>query len=84
VHAATLRFSYPDVDRASVVAESVTREAGDIAGDRTEVTVERAGATVTVRVAASDLVALRAGANTWATLVETAESAAARAAAWRA
>ncbi|MFB6120390.1 MAG: KEOPS complex subunit Pcc1 [Halobacteriaceae archaeon] len=80
MHAATLRFSYADAARASVVAASVAREAGDIEGDRTEATVDRDGATVTVRVSADDLVALRAGTNTWTSLVETAEAAAASAA----
>jgi len=76
VHAATLRFSYPSADRAAVVAESVAREAGDIEGDRTEAAVNRDGAALTVSVSAADLVALRAGTNTWTSLVETAESAA--------
>jgi KEOPS complex subunit Pcc1 len=79
VHEATLRFSYPDAGRARTVAESVAREAGDIEGDRTTATVARDESEVTVSVSAADLVALRAGTNTWCSLVETAERAAAAA-----
>jgi len=79
VHDCTLSFSYADAERARVVAASVAREAGDIEGDRTGATVERDGGTVTVSVTAEDLVALRAGTNTWCSLVEAAERTAAAA-----
>lgn len=73
VHDAVLTFSYADRDRARIVERSVGREVGEIAGDRTRTTLDRDGATVEVTVEASDLVALRAGLNTWATLVAVAE-----------
>ena len=69
VHDAVLTFSYADRDRARIVERSVGREVGEIAGDRTRTTLDRDGATVE----ASDLVALRAGLNTWTTLVAVAE-----------
>jgi KEOPS complex subunit Pcc1 len=72
-HEAVLEFDYPDTERAARVARSVAVEAGDIDGDRTAVTVERDAATVVVTVTAADLVALRAGVNTWAALVGVAE-----------
>jgi len=76
VNTATLTFSYRSEERARSVAAAVEREAGDIEGGRTTATVTREGETVAVTVDARDLSALRAGANTWGTLVEVAERAA--------
>lgn len=73
-HEALLEFEYSSSESARTVARSVAVEAGDIEGDRSRATVDRAGATVTVTVAAADLVALRAGLNTWLSLVAVAES----------
>ncbi|MUV58446.1 KEOPS complex subunit Pcc1 [Halogeometricum rufum] len=72
-HDVTLAFTYPDERRARTVAESVRVEEGAIADDRSAVRVERDGRTVRVTVAAADLVALRAGVNTWTRLVGVAE-----------
>lgn len=72
-HDAVLTFSYDDADRARIVERSVGREVGEIAGDRTRASLDRDGATVAVTVEAADLVALRAGVNTWTTLVGVAE-----------
>jgi len=72
-HESVLEFDYPDAQRAARVARSVRVEAGDVDGDRTDVCVERDGATVVVTVTAADLVALRAGLNTWTALVGVAE-----------
>lgn len=72
-HDATLRFEYDSPARASVVARAVRREVGKIDGDRSAATVERDGPVVVVRVAADDLVALRAGCNTWGSLLSVAE-----------
>ena len=72
-HEAVLEFDYPDAERAARVVRSIRVEAGDIDGDRTSVRVDRAGETVTVTVTAADLVALRAGVNTWLELVGVAE-----------
>jgi KEOPS complex subunit Pcc1 len=70
----TLVFEYDAPTTAERVARSVALEAGDIEGERTEATVSREAETVTVVVEADDLTALRAGLNTWTTLVEVAES----------
>ncbi|WP_227352719.1 KEOPS complex subunit Pcc1 [Haladaptatus salinisoli] len=72
-HDALLEFDYESDERAILIFRSVEREVGEIAGDRSRTTVERDGETVVVRVSADDLVALRAGLNTWQTLVGVAE-----------
>ena len=72
-HSTTLVFEYDSVGRARTVERSVAVEAGDIEGDRSAASVAREGATVTVTVEARDLTALRAGNNTWLTLVEVSE-----------
>lgn len=74
-HDAVLSFDYDDTERACRVERSLRPEVGDIDGDRATASLERNGAVVTVRVAAADLVALRAGVNTWSTLVGVAERA---------
>jgi len=74
-HDAVLSFDYPDPEQARRVERSVRPEIGAIEGDRTTATLNRSGATVTVRIEATDLVALRAGLNTWSTLVAVAERA---------
>ena len=73
MHSTELVFAYDSAATARVVERSVAVEAGDIEGDRSEAAVSRAGDTVTVTVEARDLTALRAGQNTWLTLVEVAE-----------
>ena len=73
-HSARFTFDYRTTESARTVAESVAVEAGDIEGDRSRATVDRTGTTVAVTVAAADLVALRAGLNTWLSLVGVAES----------
>lgn len=75
-HGTELVFTYRSPERARIVERSVRREAGAIEGDRTSAAVSRDGATLTVDVDAADLTALRAGVNTWCTLVEVAERAA--------
>jgi KEOPS complex subunit Pcc1 len=79
-HATTLSFPAPTRERARTVERSVRVEAGDIDDDRSTATVDRDGDTVTVRVDAADLVALRAGTNTWLRLLDVAERASAAAA----
>ena len=76
MHSTELVFDYDSVPIARTVERSVAVEAGDIEGDRSEATVARDGDTLTVTVDATDLTALRAGNNTWLTLVEVAERAA--------
>jgi len=73
VHEAVFEFPYDDERIATIVAEAVRPEVGDIEGDRTRATLRRHGDTVTVIVRARDLTALRAGVNTWGSLVSVAE-----------
>ena len=73
-HDATLRFEYESPDRARTVARAVAQEVGEIDGDRSATTVSREADAVVVEVVADDLVALRAGLNTWQSLLSVAET----------
>ena len=73
-HAAEIEFEYRDERRARNVAESVRVEVDEIADDRSGATVAREGRLVRVTVEAADLIALRAGTNTWIRLLDVAES----------
>ena len=75
IHHSVLELAYDDERRARVVAESVGVEEGEIDDARSRAGVSRDGDTVVVRVDASDLVALRAGSNTWLRLADVAEAA---------
>jgi len=75
-HRAELVFDYDTPGRARLLARSVGQEVDDIEGDRTRAAVQARERSLVVDVAAADLVALRAGINTWSTLVEVAERAA--------
>jgi KEOPS complex subunit Pcc1 len=72
-HTASLSFDYPDERRARIVEGSVAVEVGDIDDARSQATVARDEATLEVTVHASDLVALRAGINSWTRMVGVAE-----------
>lgn len=72
-HEAALSFEYETPERARRVERSLRPEVGEIAGERTRASLDREGSRVTVVVDAADLVALRAGVNTWTTLVTVAE-----------
>ena len=72
-HEAVLSFDYADPQRAARVECALEPEVRAIPGDRSHATVERTGESLSVRVRATDLVALRAGINTWTTLVTVAE-----------
>lgn len=74
-HTAALSFTYATPGRARRVERSVRPELDRIADDRSRASVDRDGATLAVTVVAADLVALRAGTNTWVRLVEVAETA---------
>ena len=78
-HRAILSFPEPDRRRARAVHEAVRVEVGEIDDDRSTAAATRDGATVEVTVRARDLVALRAGVNTWTRLVDAAETVAAAA-----
>jgi KEOPS complex subunit Pcc1 len=73
-HAVSLSLEYDDERVARLVTDAVAVEVGEIDDDRSTVTVERAGRTLHVEVLARDLVALRAGVNSWLRIVETAEA----------
>ncbi|MGM0448188.1 MAG: KEOPS complex subunit Pcc1 [Methanobacteriota archaeon] len=72
-HETVLSFSYPTERRARVVADALGPEVGEIADARSSASVDREGDAVRVRVLAADLVALRAGVNSWSRLVAVAE-----------
>jgi KEOPS complex subunit Pcc1 len=72
-HDAELVFEYDTAALARLVERSVRQEVGEIEGDRTTASVEREGALLRVHIEAADLVALRAGCNTWCSLVQVAE-----------
>lgn len=72
-HDTVFRVVYPSERRARVVADALAPEVGEIDDPRSCATVVREGATVRVRIDADDLVALRAGINSWSRLVEVAE-----------
>ena len=74
-HRTVLALDYPDSELARRVERSLRPEVGDIDGDRTTARLAREGATVRLTVEADDLVALRAGCNTWLTLMAVAETA---------
>jgi len=74
-HRTVFTFEYPDEALARRVERSLRPEIGDIEGDRTTAELAREGATLRVTVTADDLVALRAGCNTWLTLSSVAETA---------
>jgi len=74
-HDTVLTLTYADAERAGRVERSLRPELGDIDGDRTQVSLTRDGSTLEFTVEATDLIALRAGVNTWLSLVSVAESA---------
>jgi KEOPS complex subunit Pcc1 len=73
VHEVVFEYPYDDERTASIVAESVRPEVGEIEGDRTRATLRQEENTVVVTLRARDLTALRAGINTWGSLVSVAE-----------
>jgi KEOPS complex subunit Pcc1 len=66
-------FEYATERRARTVAESIAVEVGEISDERSGATVDREGRVVSIEIGAADLVALRAGTNTWIRLVGVAE-----------
>lgn len=73
-HDAFLRFSYDSQRRARIVTDALAPEIDQIEDPRSAATVERDGDALEIRITAADLVALRAGVNSWARLVEVAET----------
>lgn len=72
-HDAVFTFEYDDQHRARIVERSIRPELGEIDDDRSRASLSRAGGTVTVRIKADDLVALRAVTNTWCSFVAVVE-----------
>jgi KEOPS complex subunit Pcc1 len=73
-HRTRLTAEYDSAARARTVERSVRPEIDDIEGDRTTARLSRDGRRVELTVEATDLVALRAGINTWLTLRGVAET----------
>jgi KEOPS complex subunit Pcc1 len=74
-HRARFSLSYADPAAAKRVERALRPEVDDIEGDRARAELERHGAEMRIDVEADDLVALRAGLNTWLTLASVAERA---------
>ena len=74
-HESRVSVEYGTPERARRVERAIAPELDDIADDRSETQLDRSGATLTLVVTAADLVALRAGLNTWCSLVGVAERA---------
>jgi KEOPS complex subunit Pcc1 len=72
-HRAEFSLSYASPSDARLVERALRPEVGDIRGDRTQATLDRDGDLVSIRLSADDLVAVRAGLNTWLTLADVAE-----------
>ncbi|MFB6110366.1 MAG: KEOPS complex subunit Pcc1 [Halodesulfurarchaeum sp.] len=73
MHETELSFPYRSPERAALVAAALEPEMGAIDGDRTSVSLDRSGAALRVTIEASDVVALRAGQNTWLGVLEATE-----------
>jgi KEOPS complex subunit Pcc1 len=72
-HETVLELAYDDPGAAALVATSLQQDIDRIDGDRSTAAVAREGDTVRVTVRAADLTALRAGLNTWTSLVDVAD-----------
>jgi KEOPS complex subunit Pcc1 len=72
---AVLAFEYDDAGRARCIECALCPEIGDIDSERSSTSLSREGNELEVTVEATDLVALRAGLNTWVSLVDVAERA---------
>lgn len=76
-HDTTIDATYASADRANTVESSLRQEIGEIDDGRSRTTIERTGSTLSIRILAADLVALRAASNTWLSLLSVAEETAA-------
>jgi len=72
-HEAVLSFGYASSERARRVERALVPEVGDIDDDRSRARLCRKNSRIEIAVTATDLVAFRAGLNTWCTLVTVAE-----------
>lgn len=73
MHSAALCFEYRSPTAAAHVEAALDVEIGEIDGDRATASLRREENAIVVDIEADDVVALRAGLNTWQTLVEVAE-----------
>jgi KEOPS complex subunit Pcc1 len=74
-HETRLTLRYSSRERAHRVERAVSPELDGLDDDRSRTRLGRSGETLTLVVEAADLVALRAGLNTWLSLVSVAERA---------
>ena len=72
-HRTHLSVTYETNEETHRVARSLRPEVGDIEDDRSQTTLSRTDETLTLTIEATDLVALRAGINTWLSLLAVAE-----------
>jgi KEOPS complex subunit Pcc1 len=72
-HESSFSLAYDTEREAAAIERSLQPEVGDIEGERTAAALSRDGAVLCVDIEAADLVALRAGQNTWLSLVGVAE-----------
>ncbi|ATW87906.1 KEOPS complex subunit Pcc1 [Halohasta litchfieldiae] len=73
VHTAALCFEYPTAAAARLIERSVRVEVDQLDADRSTAGVSRTNTRVEVDIAADDLVALRAGLNSWLRYLSVAE-----------
>ncbi|MEF8812769.1 MAG: KEOPS complex subunit Pcc1 [Halovenus sp.] len=74
MHEAVLSFEYRSPESARRVERALVPELGDIDDDRSSVDATRTDTCLEITVEAADYVALRAGLNTWCSLVSVAET----------
>lgn len=72
-HEAVFEYQYAGKQPARTIANSIRPEVGEIEGERTCVALRQEGTNLILTVRAKDLTALRAGINTWGSLVAVAE-----------
>jgi len=72
-HETRVAAEYRSSEQARRIERALAPEVGDIGDDRSRTRLRRTGTTVSIAVEASDLVALRAGLNTWCGLLRVAE-----------
>lgn len=73
-HSTTLSFEYDTPETVAHIAHSIRQEVDEIPGDRTTGQVHYTESVVVVRIRARDLPAMRAGVQTWCSLVDAAEA----------
>ncbi len=74
-HEIALSFTYPSSAVANRIERSLRPEIGDIDDDRSSASLTCESDSLTIHICAADLAALRAGVNTWCSLVSVAERA---------